>query len=304
MDDDDDEVEGLAGKVSTAGSRSTATAAPAGGTANAAAQAAGGAQVEGVHPEESEGSDDEQLLDLRMVWDSSSSDRQRGAATEPRPAPDTASGPAAALKEQGNAHMHAGRHQAALQCYTAALAAAGVAAKPGRGGAAGADPQFVATLYSNRAHTLLKLRRHQEVGAWRGWVPAWMSAPAIVTYSKEGRAQLLLAAAAAQWCRAARRRRSASAGCHRRAARPQAAPHLAQAPVPAREGQGKGGETTCVTIMWQCMLWSMFCSAHFYTSAPRAPLSRPTTTTTTTTTTTHPPLPPPPGGARHQPGPP
>ncbi|PSC73819.1 Small glutamine-rich tetratricopeptide [Micractinium conductrix] len=162
VDDDDDEVEGLAGKVSTAGSRSTATAAPAGGTANAAAQAAGGAQVEGVHPEESEGSDDEQLLDLRMVWDSSSSDRQRGAATEPRPAPDTASGPAAALKEQGNAHMHAGRHQAALQCYTAALAAAGVAAKPGRGGAAGADPQFVATLYSNRAHTLLKLRRHQE----------------------------------------------------------------------------------------------------------------------------------------------
>lgn len=128
---------------------------------------------------------------LTYVWDSSS--RRPGSAVQPPPAAasgtSSAAGCAAAqLKEQGNALLKAGDFSGAVQCYTDGLAAAtagrqhrgervGLQAGAGKqtaaaevasGASAGegpaADHTLLATLHSNRAHALLKLKRNEEVG--------------------------------------------------------------------------------------------------------------------------------------------
>ena len=131
-----------------------------------------------------------------FVWDSSS--RQPGAATAAPPAATsagTACSAAAALKDQGNACLKAGDCEAAVRCYSRALAACssqqqgGEQAQQGEGqqvheqeaavaggvagaGTGAADPVLLSTLHSNRAQALLKLKRHDEVS---GCGPCWLS---------------------------------------------------------------------------------------------------------------------------------
>ena len=164
----------------------------AGGATSRPVAAAGGLPAHSHHNQplehDEEGVEEEDDLPCTFVWDSSS--RQRGAASAPPPTAASA-GPActaaAALKDQGNACLKAGDCEAAVRCYSQALAACSsrqqggeqaqqgaaqqqeeqaAAAAGAGGGARAADPVLLATLHSNRAQALLKLKRHEEVGVW------------------------------------------------------------------------------------------------------------------------------------------
>lgn len=151
-----------------------------------AAQLPAGAAPEAEGLLYSEGEEEDAEPEIKLVWDSSS--RRPGGGAGPAVASDTLSPGAAAaaeLKEQGNTLLRGGDCAAAVKCYTQALAvlreasqaasvAAGQAAaaaegmaadapSPAAAAAAGAEAQLAATLHSNRAHALLRLRRNEEV---------------------------------------------------------------------------------------------------------------------------------------------
>ena len=163
------------------------------GTASTAAATAGLSGLPGQsHPHQPEEQEEEEEGDpsCTYVWDSSS--RQPEAATALPPtatSAGTACNAAAELKKQGNACLKAGDCEAAVRCYTQALAArssqqqGGEQAQPGAGqqvqvaavegaGTGAADPLLLATLHSNRAQALLKLKRHEEVSEM-GWGTCW-----------------------------------------------------------------------------------------------------------------------------------
>jgi len=186
---DDDEVESAVGGCCPS-ECSAATPAASGASQQTAGQAGG---AEGLPGEEEE--DDETEPEIKLVWDSSS--RRPGAAGGMPAVSADALGPAAAaaaqLKEQGNQLLKKGDCVAGGKCYTQALAGLRAAGKQGSGAAgqaseaaagagataaAGAAPaaapaaaapgpevQLEATLHSNRAHALLRVRRTEEVSA-------------------------------------------------------------------------------------------------------------------------------------------
>ncbi|KAL4457278.1 hypothetical protein ABPG75_012143 [Micractinium tetrahymenae] len=180
---DDDEAEVAAG-----------SAGPAGAAGSGGEHPATAAQQPGSPKEQGEGEEAEPEPEVRIVWDSSSRERGAAAAAQPRPGSASAAhGQAAQLKEQGNAHLKAGQYEEAVLRYSQALVAcgsamqaagdggaqraapqqqqAGAGAPPaeagraGEGEAAAADHHFQATLHSNRAHALLKLKRFKEAAA-------------------------------------------------------------------------------------------------------------------------------------------
>lgn len=179
-----------------------APASPAGGAGAALQrshwQAAGRQQQPGGQGED----DDDEGLACKVVWDSSPA--QAGAAARV-PAADTdmaAFGGAGAsilqLKEQGNICLKAGDFEGAVRCYSEALSACKqsrraaqqaaplqAAPQPAQQDQQGDPPshqqhpaaegqreatghQLLATLHSNRAHALLRLKRNEEArGAGR-----------------------------------------------------------------------------------------------------------------------------------------
>lgn len=177
-DEDDDEL--ATGGCCPGQDPSAASGCSANGSA---AQLPAGAAADAEGLLYSEGEEEEAEPEIKLVWDSSS--RRPGGAAAPAVARNALSPGAAAaveLKEQGNTQLKEGDCAAAVKCYTQALAvlreasqaasrgagqaaegAAADAPSPAAAAAAGAGAQLAATLHSNRAHALLRLRRNEEV---------------------------------------------------------------------------------------------------------------------------------------------